>query len=408
MAITACGKNMHLRAFLAFTLAIIVSACSDKEDPGPSPVEGNLVSATATGAMAATQLQVFIQFSGRDIDPELFRYDVDIYKVVYKTTYRNSEVNASGVVLLPKTTTSVPMISFQHGTIVRQSDAPSAQSATSAEMISYSALASMGFITAVPDYIGFGASKDIFHPYYVEEPSADAVRDLLTAAALLAGEKQVAFNSRLFLAGYSQGGYTTMATHKDLEADASSGFDLIASFAGAGGYDIKAFQEYLFALETYPDPYYLAYVGMSYQSHYDESVISSFFKEPYATKIPSLFDGIKSSGDIDAQLTEVVADLVRDDLRTSIDTNPAFSFIRERLEENSLVDWKPSAQLFLYHGDADVTVPLENSEVTYNKLLSNGGSTEVVQLIVFPGKDHSSAIDPFIEDVVQKLQTLNP
>jgi len=353
-------------------------------------------------------LQVFIQFSGRDIDPNLFEYDVDIYKVVYKTTYQNSEINASGLILLPKTTMPVSMISYQHGTIVRKSDAPSVQPASSEEVISYSALASMGFITAVPDYIGFGESEDIFHPYYVEEPTADAVLDLLEAATVLAEKKQVDFNNRLFLAGYSQGGYTTLAAHKALESDPSPEFELVASFPGAGGYDVRSLQEYLFARETYPDPYYLAYVGMSYQSYYSESVVTTFFKEPYAGEIPALFDGVRSPGEIDAQLTEVIKDLVNDDLLTNMDTDPKFAPLREKFEANSLVDWKPAAPVFMYHGDADLTVPLENSQITYDKLLGNGAATEDIQLIVFPGKDHISAIEPFITDVIKKLESLNP
>ena len=180
-----------------------------------------------------------------------------------------------------------------------------------------SALASTGFITVLPDLLGFGDSDEIFHPYYVEDPTATAVTDLLRAAATLADEKEVEFNQRLFLAGYSQGGYATLATHKALEADPLEDFDLIASFPGSGGYDIQSLQEYFFSLNTYNDPYYLAYVGLAYQSYYGEAnLIDEFFNEPYASRIPGLFDGVNAAGDINAQLTEEIPALVQTEALT--------------------------------------------------------------------------------------------
>ena len=120
--------------------------------------------------------------------------------------------------------------------------------------------------------------------------------DNLRAARELAREKGLKFNKRLFLAGYSQGGYATMAAHKSLEMDNAQGFDLIASFPASGGYDVKGVQEYFFSQQTYDQPHYLGYVAMSYKSYYGwTSVFNDFFKEPYATRIPTLFNGINCS-----------------------------------------------------------------------------------------------------------------
>lgn len=388
--------------------AILITACSDKDDPAPAPVEEkSLVEATLTSSRAAAELQFFVQLSGLNVDPAILANDVDIYNVVYKTTYKDDEIEASGLIILPKATTAVPMVSFHHGTIVQQSQAPSAQTTTSAEIISYAALASMGFVTVVPDMIGFGVSKDIFHPYYVEEPTTAAVLDMLDAAVELAEEKKIDFNGKLFLAGYSQGGYTTLATHKALEANPSEDLQLVASFPGAGGYDITSMQEYFFGLDTYKDPYYLAYVGMSYQSYYnDPGLISSFFNEPYASRIPALFDGVNTPGAINAELTDSISVLVTEDILDYTNSNPAFESLRDKFEENSLVDWKPTLPVFLYHGDADVTVPYQNSELTHQAFLDNGASAETVQLIALPGRDHNNGVELYVAEVVKKLQEM--
>jgi pimeloyl-ACP methyl ester carboxylesterase len=91
-----------------------------------------------------------------------------------------------------------------------------------------------------------------------------------------------------------------------------------------------------------------------------------------------------------------------------IDTDSKFQFLREKFQENSLVDWVPVAPVFMYHGDADITVPVQNSQTTYDRLITNGASPENLQLITLPGKDHNTAITPYIEDVVKKLDSLNP
>ena len=402
-------KELNLLKWLGtIFLVLAFLSCSDKDDPTPEPEENNLVEASVTGTWPVAQLKLLIQLSGQDIDPNLLQYDVDIYKVTYKTAYKDSEIHASGLVLLPRTTgTAMPMIGFQHGTIVKQADAPSVQQKESEQVTSYSALASMGFITVVPDMIGFGASKDIFHPYYVEEPTARAVTDMLHAAVALAKEKQLQFDSRVFLAGYSQGGYGTLATHKALEAEPQEGFEVIASFPGAGGYDVKAMQDYLFGLSTYSDPYYIAYVAMSYESYYgNDNIVDNFFDEPYASKIPTLFDGFNSGSQINEQLVDKVPALMKDDVLQNINTDPKYQFLREDFQENSLVDWAPSAPVYFYHGDADITVPLENTQLTYDKLISNGASPDDIHIVVFPGGDHNTSVAPYIVAVVKKLQEL--
>ena len=393
--------------FLALCLVAISISCSDSNDPEPQPDRGNLVEATHAGSWAAVQLKLFIQLSGRDIDAELFDFDVDVYRVVYKTTYQDDEIEASGLIILPKTTTEVPMISFQHGTIVEQSDAPSVQDTESEQVISYAALASMGFITVVPDMLGFGESQDIFHPYYIEEPTANAVTDMLLAARTLAAEKQVEFDEQLFLAGYSQGGYATLAAHKALENDPLEGFTLVASFPGAGGYDITEMLNHFRGLDSYDDPFYVAYIGMSYQSYYEAAdLLEGFFNQPYASRIPTLFDGIKTGAQINAQLTNDISDLISGDILSDPESSPLYDFLFGSFSDNSLVDWTPVAPVFLYHGDADTTVPLNNSQVTYEKLLDNGADPDKLKLFILPGYDHDTAVEPYIEDVVKRLQEL--
>ncbi len=197
-----------------------------------------------------------------------------------------------------------------------------------------------------------------------------------------------------------------MAAHKAIESDGLDGFNLIASFPGAGAYDLSGMQEHIFSLQDYDDPHYLAYMARAYQIEYDEDdLLTDFFKEPYASRIPGLFDGQKGADAINAQLTTKVSDLIQEDMLKNINTNPEYDYLENAFVENSLTDWSPKIQMFMYHGLSDATVPYQNSVDTYNKLLSNGASTSALTLTPLEGT-HSSAIDPYIAAIIEKLLTL--
>ena len=130
--------------------------------------------------------------------------------------------------------------------------------------------------------------------------------------------------------------------------------------------------------------------------------MTDFFKEPYASRIPGLFDGQKGEGEINAQLTSTISDLIQEDVLNNIDTNPDYGYLVDAFTENSLTDWKPEIQMFMYHGLSDKTVPYQNSVNTFDKLIANGASTSTLTLTPLEGT-HSSAIEPYVADLISKL-----
>jgi pimeloyl-ACP methyl ester carboxylesterase len=394
----------YIRIFF-IALILFTGACSSDDNPEPGQ-EPLLVSSEFVYGTTAQQLKLLIQFSGVDINPTELLYGIEIYKVRYRTAYDGSPITASGLIAVPKTTDQVGMFSFHHGTITNRQDAPSNFSSSDFNTVSYAAMASVGLIGVIPDYLGFGTSSAILHPYYVEEATASSILDMLGAATELAQQKGLQFNGKLFLAGYSEGGYATMAAHKAIEQNGLDGFTLIASFPGAGGYDLKGMQEYIFSQDEYDDPHYIAYMARAYQIHYEENdLLTDFFKEPYASRIPGLFDGVKGADAINAQLTTKIADLIQPDVLSNIDTDPDYDYLQNAFTENSLTDWKPQIRMFMYHGLSDATVPYQNSVDTFNKLISNGTSTSVLTLTSLEGT-HSTAIQPYIENIIGELLSL--
>jgi pimeloyl-ACP methyl ester carboxylesterase len=387
----------------AFFILVVVS-CS-QPDTTPAPVV--LRSATDKISRTSGELKNFLAKTGLALSPDILQHDVDVYSVTYQTTYFEKVITASGLVILPKTTDSVGMVSFHHGTIASHGEAPSVLSLYDPEVLLYTCMASPGFIAVIPDFIGFGSSSNVPHPYYVEDASASAVIDLLKAARELALQKKVAFNGKLFLAGYSQGGYVTMATHKAIESNGLANFKLIASFPSSGGYDIKGMQHYLFAQEIYNEPFFIADVALAYQTYYHWSApLTDFFIPRYAAAIPSLFDGTKTGSQINDHLNDTIPKFINPDLLATIDTNPKYHYIVDGFTQNSLLDWKPTVRMYMFHGDADTTIPFQNSIDTYNQLINNGASPATLTLTAFAGATHGTGVVPYIETFVPMLISL--
>lgn len=398
---------MSMKRLAAFVFAIALFSCNGNDSPEPQIVPEVLKESTVVSTRSKDELTTFIQSRGLPIPSSEIRSSVTVYKITYKTTFKGNEITASSLVALPDTDDEVAMVSFQHGTISANAEAPTFTPASSDLMSFYASMATAGFIGVVPDLIGFGASSDILHPYYLEQPTADAIIDALKAARELALTKGIDFNGRLFLAGYSQGGYATMAAHKAIESTNPEHFQLIASFPASGGYDIKGVQEFFFEQTEYDQPFYLAFVAMAYKTHMSwTQPLTDLFQEPYASRIPDLFDGLNSSDDINDELTTDIPELIQPDILANIDTDPKYDYINDAFAENSLTDWTPKTLMFMYHGDIDTTVPYQNSVEVYNKFIANGASKEIVTFTPLPFATHESGVTPYLTNFINKILIL--
>jgi pimeloyl-ACP methyl ester carboxylesterase len=400
-------NSMRVILIKSFIFILCLAPFGCKEETVDPIVPEVYETSTLITSRTQDEIRAFAKSRNLPISADEIESGVDVYKVTYKTTFNGQSIIASGLVILPQTHKAVGMLSFQHGTIIAHSEAPSETPPTSELMTFYATIASPGFIGVIPDFIGFGASKDLLHPYYLEKPTADAVVDNLKAArefALLSG---LNFNGKLFLAGYSQGGYATMAAHKSIEENGLENFNLIASFPSSGGYDIKGVQEFFFDQQTYSQPFYIAFVAYSYKTYLGwQQPLTDFFQPTYAAKIPGLFNGQNSSSEINDQLTTEIPSLISPDLLQNIDTDPRYSYINEAFIDNSLTDWTPKVKMFMYHGDLDITVPYQNSVDVYNHFIQNGASSEVVSFTTLPYANHSGGVAPYLIAFINKLLTL--
>lgn len=403
-------NRKFLLNFFAFTLFISVfSSCDlfENGDDTPTTEDKYLVSYEMVRTYQANIIQLaFDQFSTTypELEPvkDLVEYGVIVYKVSYKTTFKDEEKIASGLVCIPLGNEAFPVISYQNGTNTEHAKAPSQLPGIDVVNGTYEFInilelvASTGFVVTIPDYLGFGTSSDMFHPYLDKESTVQTVLDMQRAVKEMATNYlDTEIKNELYIAGYSQGGWATMQVQKAIEQNYSSEFNLKASACGGGPYDLSFINETIMAQATYPMPYFLGYIFNSYKNLEDITTpLTDVFQEPYAGKILTLYDGSKSGADINLELTSTVADLFTADYIANFKTDAKYASVRSSLEKNSIEAWNITTPTRLYHGTSDNFVtPLVTANI-YTDFLTAGVSPSEILSFPLPGMDHQDAIIP--------------
>jgi alpha-beta hydrolase superfamily lysophospholipase len=347
-----------------------------------TPAATHLVSSTLIGEYSAATLAGRV--SDIPIVGALVRYPIRVYRLTYTTTNTDGKsVTASGALLVPVTSQALPLLSYQHGTIRPDAEdrAPSYYSPSSEVYSAVSVLASTGYIVSAPDYIGYGASKALPHPYEHAASLASASLDMLRAAREFAAKEKLALNQKNFLLGYSEGGFATMALHKMMEEKAAAEFTVTASAPGAGAYHKSAFADYILQSDE-PLSFLSTYVWVldTYNRTYGiNRPISYYVNEPWATQLQT-----NLYGEVPGKAKELFTAPFRQGILSKTDAQMLAAF-----RDNDIYDWQPKAPVALFHGTADDYVPFFNSQDAYNAMRARRATQ--VTLRPIPGGNHFSS-----------------
>jgi len=397
-------KNIRLYRLLLlifFFAVLFLPSCDNKNDE-PQPVNFehflfNESKFSITRQEAISKLTTFqVIFPETSMFELVVKHDVDIQKITYKTTFKNGDIQASGLVCLPKTAGDYPVLCFQNGTNTLHSEAPSADPKNDLFSILES-VASMGFIVVIPDYIGFGASSQLTHPYLHAESTTQSILDMLRAVKEFGSQEKIVAKPTkdLFIFGYSQGGWATIQLQYAIEKNYSAEFNLKASSCAAGPYSLEYMNKFITEKVDYPMPYFLTYLLNSYISiGLITNPLSDFIQAPYAAKVPGLFDGKHSGGTINSELTTQMSSLLTTDYRTGFATNAKFAGIRGAFAANSVEAWKITTPTRLYHGQNDEFIPVSLSQKMLADFKTKGVTDAQIKLVIVPGVDHPLGVIP--------------
>ncbi|HTV77284.1 MAG TPA: prolyl oligopeptidase family serine peptidase [Steroidobacteraceae bacterium] len=349
---------------------------------------------------------------------------VDFYYIQYNTVGGKGEpATASGALMVPTGSGAQcsgprPIVLYAHGTnpsrtlnLANISDPSNTEGALIAAMF-----AAQGYIVVAPNYVGYDSSNLTYHPYLNAQQQSRDMIDALTAARTALPHtmtRTTTDGGKLFITGYSEGGYVAMATHSAMQA---AGMTVTASAPMSGPYALEALGDAVFfgdvivgatvftplVVTSYQEAYGNIYQHLTdvYESNYASTAGDLL---PNATPLATLFADnllpqsalfssttpVTGNATLDAELAvpanPVFAsgfgtnNLVTNDFRLAYvldavahpdgavppPTSPTASVapaadpqntLRIAFKTNDLRNWTPASPLLMCGGDADPTV----------------------------------------------------
>lgn len=360
-----------------------------------TPAErGKILSTNLLGSYSVATLQFVFQLGGVPITPQ---YAVTAVKLDYETVDPwGNRTQASGVVVVPQTGgKSWPLASYQHGTLAKKSEAPSANS--TGERVLGLAFATSGYVGVLPDYLGLGDSPGT-QPYHHAHSEGTAGVDMLRAARAFCAHEGIALNDQLFLIGYSHGGHATMALMRELETFHADEFTVTAAAPMAGAYDLSGVTaDDFLSPRPKPNPYYSALLLAGFQSVYGLAPsLADLFVPPYDQTLPPLLDGSHTGSEINAAMPADPTQVLKPEYLAAFKADPNHP-LRQALRDNDVYQWKPKAPLRLYHCLGDQDVPFANSQVAYDAFVA-AGVADVKLIDLDPAADHGACSEPSLLD----------
>ncbi len=304
-------------------------------------------------------------------------HGVDVYRVVYNTVGYDGTTPtvASGLLCIPKNKTCAsPIISYMHGTILKKTAAPSN---LTGEYIIGVAMAADGYVSMMPDYLGLGVSPGI-HPYVHYSSQATAARDMMRAGREICQELNVALNGQIFLTGYSQGGHAALGTHKYLQENHPTEFQVTASVPMSGPYSLsEVMRDLILSDEPYSNPEYLPMVIMTYREVYNiYPDLSTSILAPYDTLLPIWTSGIYTNGWVGNKMNQMGANppklIVKPEVLDTFSTDSTH-ILRVLLKANDVYRWVPQAPVRFLYCSADEQVSYINS-IKAHEYMQNAGA----------------------------------
>ncbi|MCE3607953.1 prolyl oligopeptidase family serine peptidase [Massilia sp. P8910] len=189
---------------------------------------------------------------------------IDFHHVAYNTVGAAGEpTTASAAMLVPTGADPAcggkrPLVLYGHGSSFQRklnmADITDMTNEGAGRVATPAALyAAQGYIVVAPNYAGYDTSRLSYHPHHIaDQQSKDMIDALSAARTALAGlAHPVGENGKLFITGYSEGGYVAMATHRAMQA---AGITVTASAPQSGSYAESLDYEALGASGALDDP----------------------------------------------------------------------------------------------------------------------------------------------------------
>ena len=339
-------------------------------------------------------------------------YPVDFYRLEYMTPDGETMVKASGLVMVPKAKRDAwPLVGYQHGTIMpanrlscpsnysNHKRGSSRRSSLEVNLVG-AMMASHGYVVAMPDYLGYGASEDLPIRYTYTPSLAAASRDMLRATREFCQLEHIGLSEELFLAGWSEGAGATMALHRLLQNAHAEEFTVTAQSSLSG------FYHYSRMIPTFAKnpnkvffaPLYMWSAWVLNQQDEDLQLPADSLFQHHYRRMPEGLTSLWTFG----FRKKTSESLLHPALRQRFLEGQAPEWA-DAVKINNHYDWRPAAPVFLHHGKRDPILPYFHSNDAFVAMAMRGAP---VKLYTYPKDNHWTMVDSYLVQTLVDFDAL--
>lgn len=297
----------------------------------------------------------------------------------------------------PAMNPAMPLIGFQHGTELMRVGAPSRFNKdnplqTIEVLIGMILAANSGSIITMADYQGLGGDDDHIQPYIGARPLALSALDLLLDTKHYIQEQdEIFWNEEVFLTGYSQGGFVTIAAARELESNPQYADELPLKAVApcSGPYSLADTMRFLMLREEKFEEggFFIPMAIRGFNAQYGDEFADGLFTKEKAFKpefqdLWDLVDGHHTPEEVNALMPAIPRHCLSDELLSQLQDPQSVGF--KVLLENETLDWQPKVPVHLYSSPIDETVPFDNSVRAYQAMKQHTDDIALIPTFSIP------------------------
>lgn len=324
------------------------------------------------------------------------RHMVGITCAYWSQNPQGDSLLVSGKIYLPKTRQLNGIVVANHYTITTDMEAPS-------NLFQMDCVYAMkGYAVIMPDYVGYGLTRDEVHPYLHWRNAAQTAVDLLDCVPALLDYYGYTYPTDVVITGYSQGAAVALGVARLLEEREKSpnSWTIRKLYAGAGPYDPAATYDFCVEADSIGIPGAVPMIVMGLSDAYGlDFQLEDFFHEPLCSNYE---EWVGSKNYTVGQISKLMGTgrmtlLMKSEV---LDKNNSLAMqLYEALKENSNVGYDLQAPAYFLHSVDDDVVPIINSERLAAQMPD---STSIIYDFDKYGS-HMEASIPFMKYVYQDL-----
>lgn len=359
------------------------------------------------------------EYGALTLDPNAtekeFNYHIKSFRLSYETKNPKGEtVTASALVLVRsdifnKKKEAPSLIHYSHGARFESETAPSTLPADPEAYGARVLLAREGHLVLIPDYLGLGLNNTDLQAYLNADQQARTSWDAMLALKEWCEEIALPLPRKLFLSGYSQGGFVSLTLQRKMQLEKLKlgHTKLIASFPMAGPYNFEGFQE-KDLLEDAP-PLLYGFIGfmiisLAQDPRYSDIDLYETINEEYHPLLRKVLKKEISLLDFTKEAAKLRYDLYSEDFTDDV-TDPEHPIFKAVAAQNITKDWTPEVPTIFMHAKDDEIIPYNITVETY-EAFNKAGAREIRFMELPSGLGHVDALQPgmlLLRNEIQKI-----